>query len=1074
MRLLLNEVSGLRARATQDAEEISGRRADLRETLLKTEHAARLTARDPELNGLGERLAAKLHARFGEHDRGRVPSILPPATLATAKRDINRLAAETELDTQELLTALGVWQQRTFKTARSRPVVPDELWARVHQLDVIEQTLPELREQFVAEAVASKEYLRHELAADIERRRAAADEHVRRVRELLVDARSGLPTSGSTWDDPAWANPTATGESSGAIRIGDFEPRLPGSHDVGTVPALLSFPFASGVAIDATIDNRRQALALAGAVVLRLLAAVPAGDLRFTFVDPVSLGQSVAEFRHLHEFDPRLVGEKTWTSSRDIEARLQELSDHLEVVISTYLRGQFSSIDEYNAHAGEVAEPYRVLVVFDYPEGFTEASSRHLLSLIENGPKCGVHTILIHGGAVPDHSAIVPIERLEHSMQRVRLSGGRGRVELPAPIGAVDLDFLPDACPPVSFSPGGDPLTPAAELLVRIGTGARASETDPVTLDRVLPILDRIIASGRSREAPVFDAPGVSIEAASPSTWWQGRTATGAFAPIGRSGAQDLAAFYLSSTDIAGGAIMVGLPRSGKTTALHAAITSLALLYPPEELELYLIDAKHGVEFKVYEDLPHARLVSVHSDREFSTAVLQSLAAEIARRANVMKRETAGKANITEYRSATGETMSRIVLFIDEFHELFEEDDALGQAAFRAFSDIVRMGPFAGVHVIVSSQALSSMPAMDRGTLGLLPIRVAFTCNDTDADFVMGDDNREVRALSRQGEGILNPARGSTAHNRPFRGLYVRPAERKELLRALRTKADASGFHRQARSFDGDRYAERTPDAPRGTPTRPFVPLGEPFSLEPAAGISLARGRGSNIVIVGSTDRDDRPDTAVEGAIHSVLASGAQDSLDLRVVDFAGAPAAAADALDLWSLCTALGVPYGRSSDLDDALAEVEAEIGRRREGRDYGAPARMTVLVGLERALDLVPADPYADPDDAAQGVPARLAAVLRDGPDVGCHTVVAVDGLAQLDRRLGRELLKEFEWRVAGSGLSQADRQAITDSYTEREISHGQLLLADHARGRSRRVRGYPPLTTATTPATTDRSDP
>ena len=35
----------------------------------------------------------------------------------------------------------------------------------------------------------------------------------------------------------------------------------------------------------------------------------------------------------------------------------------MENVIQKYLRNQFQSIEDYNAQAGEVAEPYRVLVV---------------------------------------------------------------------------------------------------------------------------------------------------------------------------------------------------------------------------------------------------------------------------------------------------------------------------------------------------------------------------------------------------------------------------------------------------------------------------------------------------------------------------------------------------------------------------------------------------------------------------------------------------------------------------------------------------------------------------------------
>ena len=113
----------------------------------------------------------------------------------------------------------------------------------------------------------------------------------------------------------------------------------------------------------------------------------------------------------------------------------------------------------------------------------------------------------------------------------------------------------------------------------------------------------------------------------------------------------------------------------------------------------------------------------INSEREFAVAVLNSLDREIARRAELMKACAPGRTNLQEYRQATGDRLPRVVAIIDEFHEIFEEDDQLGQQAFSAFSNIVRQGPFAGVHVVLASQTLSSMPAMDRNTLTLLPAR---------------------------------------------------------------------------------------------------------------------------------------------------------------------------------------------------------------------------------------------------------------------------------------------------------------------------------------------------------------
>ena len=40
----------------------------------------------------------------------------------------------------------------------------------------------------------------------------------------------------------------------------------------------------------------------------------------------------------------------------------------METVTQKYLRNEYATIEEYNAVAEEVAEPYRVLVVADFPD----------------------------------------------------------------------------------------------------------------------------------------------------------------------------------------------------------------------------------------------------------------------------------------------------------------------------------------------------------------------------------------------------------------------------------------------------------------------------------------------------------------------------------------------------------------------------------------------------------------------------------------------------------------------------------------------------------------------------------
>jgi S-DNA-T family DNA segregation ATPase FtsK/SpoIIIE len=343
-------------------------------------------------------------------------------------------------------------------------------------------------------------------------------------------------------------------------------------------------------------------------------------------------------------------------------------------------------------------------------------------------------------------------------------------------------------------------------------------------------------------------------------------------------------------------------------------------------------------------------------------------------------------------------------------------------------------------------------------------MRVAFMCNDTDADLVMGDSNREVKALSQQGEGIFNPSRGEPSHNKPFRGMYIAPDERSGHLSALEEKAAKAGFGRRPKVFDGDTLAERLDDPSRGSPTRPVLVLGEPFNLQAAAAITLRRGRASNLLLIGAVDDGESTDRAIDGAVQSCLADAAAQGLTIDVVDFVGDADDSSEWLDLMSLCRAVGASYRRASGFGDLLAEVGAELAARMGASDYGRDGRLLVLNGLERALDLAPADSYADPVEPAQRVAQPLAAVLRDGPEFGCHTLAVVDRLAQFDRRLGRDMLKEFDWRVAGSSLSPADMTAITESYREGEVRQSQLLLVDGAHGRNQRVRAYPRHTPTT----------
>src|SRR5438046_789634 len=227
---------------------------------------------------------------------------------------------------------------------------------------------------------------------------------------------------------------------------------------------------------------------------------------------------------------------------------------------------------------------------------------------------------------------------------------------------------------------------------------------------------------------------------------------------------------------------------------MHALITNLALFYSPDEVELYLVDFKKGVEFKTYavHELPHARVVAIESEREFGLSVLQRLDAELRLRGERF-RDTRAQ-DLNAYRQARpGERIPRILLIVDEFQEFFVEDDRMSQEASQLLDRLVRQGRAFGLHVLLGSQTLGGAYSLARSTIDQMAVRVALQCSDADAQLILSKDNTAARLLSRPGEAIYNDQNGLVEGNDPFQVVWLSEEKRESLLQDL---------HRRA----GDRY----------------------------------------------------------------------------------------------------------------------------------------------------------------------------------------------------------------------------------------------------------------------------
>ena len=228
------------------------------------------------------------------------------------------------------------------------------------------------------------------------------------VRETLAAVWEESSRLFPPWDDPCWADRPLAAVVPPVLQFGRLEvgkgqiPELiPTEEKLASeavedfvLPALCAFPDKASMLFLAQDAGRALAVEALQAVLFRLLTCIPPGKVRFTIIDPVGLGQNFAAFMDLADHDELLVSSRIWTEVGHIEQRMADLTAHMENVIQKYLRDRYPTIGDYNAMAGEVAEPFRILVIANFPTNFTPESARRLVSIAQNGPRCGVLTLI--------------------------------------------------------------------------------------------------------------------------------------------------------------------------------------------------------------------------------------------------------------------------------------------------------------------------------------------------------------------------------------------------------------------------------------------------------------------------------------------------------------------------------------------------------------------------------------------------------------------------------------------------------------------------------------------------------
>jgi DNA segregation ATPase FtsK/SpoIIIE, S-DNA-T family len=573
------------------------------------------------------------------------------------------------------------------------------------------------------------------------------------------------------------------------VRLGIAQPL-----DDARFPAIVPLLGSGHLAIDADARDARVA-GLIRCVLLRLLAAAPAGSLLISPVDGAGGGTVFAPFYALADaglMDPPA------TDRAGLNAVLQDAERWLRP-------GRADGVRRNRR------DKTKLVIIASLPELTEGGDLRRIAALAQQGPESGLH-LIIAGWPPPPLTPEDTQPPLPRTTQ-VLMQNPHAWIKPPP-----QHEY--------SFSARDDdaPLNAAVYL---------DDDPPPHLIDAVCRELAESSAA----------AAQVSLADLLPDGDEQGDTADGLSTIVGHDGDRPV---VLHFNDLTPHWMVGGRSGAGKTAFLINVLYGLGARYRADELALYLLDFKEGVSFAEFVPtqrdrtwLPHARAVGVESDREYGLAVLRELDAEMTRRSVAYKR--AGVTKFAELRAvaaaeARNKPTPRILCVIDEFQVLLAGNDPMAMEAVGLLESLARKGRSYGIHLILASQTVLGVEALyaKRDSIfGQFPVRIALPgggdvlepTNDSAAGLPLG------MAVVNTAGGLGGPRGATRGHEKVVR--FPDPHADKDLLSDLRHKL----------------WGARDPEA---TPPRIFAGYAhQHLADDPAYRAALAGRAGRPAALVG-------------------------------------------------------------------------------------------------------------------------------------------------------------------------------------------------------------------------------
>jgi len=219
-----------------------------------------------------------------------------------------------------------------------------------------------------------------------------------------------------------------------------------------------------------------------------------------------------------------------------------------------------------------------------------------------------------------------------------------------------------------------------------------------------------------------------------------------------------------------------GSTGAGKTNLVHCIIATLAKR-DPRQVRLVLIDLKQGIEFSMYDKLPHLDCPIVTEPSEV-LGIMELMWQEVLRRMTLLRSER-GCNHIREYNNRhRKDQMPYVVLVFDEIAVVMLDRTLKHKAEIESFmARIAGTGRATGVHLVLATQRPDKNVLTPLITANF-PGRIGLACASVyDSMTVIGNGDACFQEAVPAGRAILSRGRWRT----PFQIAFINDNLRRQI-----------------------------------------------------------------------------------------------------------------------------------------------------------------------------------------------------------------------------------------------------------------------------------------------------